>query len=259
MDTWRSLPLEVRNGFWNMALDEAVLRKAIKKKVPNTLRFYKWKPSTASIGRNQSLRNEIDIEFAKERGFNVVRRITGGGAVFHDETRELTYSIVCPIKTLEALGAKKVIDQFEIITQGIVLGLLNYGMKPEKDIIHCPAILLEGKKFSGNAQVRRKGFILQHGTILLDIDPVLMYSVLKAPKNVEKSRMVRSVRAKCIGIKNQIGNYDEQKLINSLERGFKESLGIELKEGTFSNEEKILAETLVKDKYSNIKWLKKYE
>lgn len=259
MDTWRSLPLEVRNGFWNMALDEAVLRKAIKKKVPNTLRFYKWKPSTASIGRNQSLRNEIDIEFAKERGFNVVRRITGGGAVFHDETRELTYSIVCPIKTLEALGAKKVIDQFEIITQGIVLGLLNYGMKPEKDIIHCPAILLEGKKFSGNAQVRRKGFILQHGTILLDIDPVLMYSVLKAPENVEKSRMVRSVRAKCMGIKNHIENYDEQKLINSLERGFQESLGIELKEGIFSNEEKILAETLVKDKYSNIKWLKKYE
>ncbi len=132
-------------------------------------------------------------------------------------------------------------------------------MKPEKDIIHCPAILLDGKKFSGNAQVRRKGFILQHGTILLDIDPVLMYSVLKAPENVEKSRMVRSVRAKCMGIKNHIENYDEQKLINSLERGFQESLGIELKEGTFFNEEKILAETLVKDKYSNIKWLKKYE
>ena len=91
MDTWRNLPLEVRNGFWNMALDEAILQKAIKNSVPNTLRFYKWKPSTASIGRNQSLRDEIDIEFAKEKGFNVVRRITGGGAVFNDETRELTY------------------------------------------------------------------------------------------------------------------------------------------------------------------------
>jgi len=259
MDTWRKLPLEVRNGFWNMALDEAILNKAIKKDVPNTLRFYKWKPSTASIGRNQSLRNEIDIEFARERGFNVVRRITGGGAVFHDETRELTYSIVCPIKTLEALGAKKVIEQFEVITQGIILGLKNYGLKPEKDIIHCPAILLNGKKFSGNAQVRRKGFILQHGTILLDFDPELMYSVLKAPENVGKSRMVRSVRAKCIGIKNHIENYDEAKLINSLERGFQMSLGIELEGGTFTDEEKNLAETLVKDKYSNIKWLKKYD
>lgn len=242
-----------------MALDEAILSMAIKKNVPSTLRFYKWNPSTASIGRNQSLRNEIDITFAKEKGFNVVRRITGGGAVFHDETRELTYSIVCPIKTLEVLGAKKVIDQFEIITQGIIFGLTNYGLQPEKDVIHCPAILLNGKKFSGNAQVRRKGYILQHGTILLDIDPELMYSVLKAPENVGKSRMVRSVRAKCIGIKNQIENYDEQKLLDSLEKGFQKSLGIELEEGSFTRNEINLAEKLVKDKYSNIKWLKKYD
>ncbi|MHA2282458.1 MAG: lipoate--protein ligase family protein [Promethearchaeota archaeon] len=259
MDTWRILPLDIKNGYWNMALDEAILSMAIKKNVPSTLRFYKWNPSTASIGRNQSLRNEIDITFAKEKGFNVVRRITGGGAVFHDETRELTYSIVCPIKTLEVLGAKKVIDQFEIITQGIIFGLTNYGLQPEKDVIHCPAILLNGKKFSGNAQVRRKGYILQHGTILLDIDPELMYSVLKAPENVGKSRMVRSVRAKCIGIKNQIENYDEQKLLDSLEKGFQKSLGIELEEGSFTRNEINLAEKLVKDKYSNIKWLKKYD
>ena len=65
MDTWRYLPLDVRNGFWNMALDEAILEMVIGKKSPNTLRFYKWKPSTASIGRNQSLNNEINIDFAK--------------------------------------------------------------------------------------------------------------------------------------------------------------------------------------------------
>ena len=259
MDTWRILPLEIKNGYWNMALDDAILSMAIQKKVPNTLRFYKWKPSTASIGRNQSLRDEINIHFAKEKGFNVVRRITGGGAVFHDEIGELTYSIVCPIKTLEDLGAKKVIDQFEIITQGIIFGLMIYGLEPEKDVIHCPAILLDGKKFSGNAQVRRKGYILQHGTILLDIDPELMYSVLKAPENVGKSRMVRSVRAKCIGIKNQIENYNERKLINSLEKGFQKALGIELERGTFTSDELDLAEKLAKEKYSNVEWLKKYE
>ena len=259
MDTWRKLPLEIRNGYWNMGLDEAILSMVIKKKAPNTLRFYKWKPSTASIGRNQSLRDEIDISFAKEKGFNIVRRITGGGAVFHDEHRELTYSIVCPIKKLESLGAKKVIDQFEVITQGIIFGLMIYGLKPEKDVVHCPAILLDGKKFSGNAQVRRKGYILQHGTILLDIDPELMYSVLKPPNNVGKSRMVRSVRAKCIGIKNQIENYKEQKLIASLEKGFQRTLGIELVKGAYIQEELNLAEKLAKEKYSNVKWLKKYE
>lgn len=259
MNVWRFLPLEIKNGFWNMSLDEAILKMAIEKKSPNTLRFYKWKPSTASIGRNQSLSNEIDVKFAKDKGFNIVRRITGGGAVFHDEKREITYSIVCPIKFLEKLGANKVLEQFEIITQGIIKGLMIFGLKPEKDVIHCPAILINGKKFSGNAQIRKKGYILQHGTILLDIDPELMYSLLKAPENVEKSKMVRSVRAKCIGIKNYIQNYEERKLIFSLKRGFEEALNIELTEGIISEEERELAERLVREKYSNLEWLQKYE
>jgi lipoate-protein ligase A len=242
-----------------MALDEAILNLAIKKKSPNTLRFYKWSPSTASIGRNQSLSNEIDVDFVKEKGFNVVRRMTGGGAVFHDEKREITYSVVCPIKFLENQGAKRVIEQFELITQGIIAGLMINGLKTEKDIIHCPAILFDGKKFSGNAQVRMKGYLLQHGTILLDFDPELMYSVLKAPENVGKSRMVKSVRAKCIGIRNQIQNYDETEFINSLKKGFQRTLGFKLEDGTLSAEEKEIADKLVKEKYLDERWLKKYE
>lgn len=259
MNVWRFLAIEVQDGFWNMALDEAILRLAIEENTPNTLRFYKWKPSTVSIGRNQSLSNEVDTQFALEKGFNVVRRITGGGAVYHDEFREITYSFICPIKFLESLGAIKVIEQFEIITQGIIMGLRNLGLKPEKDVIHCPAILIDGKKFSGNAQVRKKGYVLQHGTILLDIDPELMYSVLKAPENVGKSRMVRSVRAKCIGIKNFLENYNENKLIISLKDGFEKTLGIKLKDGIISVNEKELAELLVKEKYSNLNWLNLYE
>ncbi|MFW9784219.1 MAG: biotin/lipoate A/B protein ligase family protein [Candidatus Heimdallarchaeota archaeon] len=259
MTSWRYIPLEVRNGFWNMGLDEAILDMAIKKKSPNTLRFYKWKPSTASIGRNQSLKVEVNTNFAKDKGYNIVRRITGGGAVYHDEFREITYSIICPIKFLEHLNAKKVMEQFEIITQGIITGLMDIGLKSEKDVIHCPAILLEGKKFSGNAQVRRKGYILQHGTILLDIDPEMMYSVLRAPENVGKSHMVRSVRAKCIGIRNNIVNFNENKLIDSLKNGFQQVLGIKLENGTFTPEELTLAKNLVENKYSNVDWLNKYE
>jgi len=259
MKTWRFIPLETKNGFWNMALDEAILNAVIEKKSLNTLRFYKWNPSTASIGRNQSLSAEVDMNFAKERGFNVVRRITGGGAVLHDNIGEITYSIVCPIKFLEDIGAKNVLEQFEIITQGIIAGLTIFGLKPEKGIIHCPAIFLDGKKFSGNAQVRRKGYILQHGTILLEIDPNLMYSVLKVPDYVDKSRMVRSVRAKCIGIKDQIRNYDERQFLNSLKFGFEKILKIKLEEGYFSDYELNLAENLVNEKYSNLNWLKKYE
>lgn len=259
MNSWRFIPLEVRDGYWNMALDEAVLNAVIEGKSLNTLRFYKWNPSTASIGMNQSLSSEIDAIYAMEQGFQIVRRITGGGAVFHDAEREITYSIVCPIKFLENLNAVSVLDQFEIITQGIVAGLTIFGLKPDKGIVHCPAIFLEGKKFSGNAQVRKKGIILQHGTILLDIDAERMYSVLKAPHNVSKSKMVKSVYSKCVGIKDYLTNYDELKLIESLKRGFEISLGIQLIKGDFSEGEQKEAEKLIVEKYSNINWLKKYE
>jgi lipoate-protein ligase A len=259
MTKWRLIPLEVKNGFWNMALDEAVLNAVIEKRSPNTVRFYKWNPSTASIGRNQSLMEEIHMNFVEKVGFNVVRRITGGGAVFHDSNGEITYSIVCPIKFLEDLKAIKIIEQFEIITHGITAGLNNYGLSTKKGIIHCPAIFLDGKKFSGNAQIRKKGHLLQHGTILMDIDPELMYSVLKAPENVGKSRMVRSVRAKCIGIKDQLDHYDEKQFIYALKEGFETTLGIKLVKGQFSEYELRTAKKLVVKKYSNEDWLKKYE
>jgi len=259
MRDWRLIPLDVRNGYWNMALDEAILKAVIKKKSPNTIRFFKWDPSTVTIGRNQSLSDEVDIDATKKMGFDVVRRITGGGAVFHDKYREITYSIVCPIKFLENLNAYKVIEQFEIIETGLITGLTQYGLKPEKGIIHCPAIFLNGKKFSGNAQVRKKGYILQHGTLLLEIDPELMYSVLKAPYNLTKSKMVKSVYSKVIGIKDYLLEYEEKSFVNSLKEGFEATLKINLIEETYSNYELELAQQLVKEKYSNIAWLKKYE
>jgi lipoyltransferase/lipoate-protein ligase len=258
MISWRFLPLETRNGYWNMAIDEAILKAVIKKKVPNTLRFYKWKPSTVSIGRNQSISNEVDTKTAEKKGFNIVRRITGGGAVFHDEFKEITYSLVCPIKFLENLGATKVLDHFEIITQSIIAGLRIFGLEPQKGIIHCPALFLDGKKFSGNAQIRRKNYLLQHGTILLDINPELMYSVLTPPENVPKTKMVQSVKAKCVGIKKFLENYEENKFIQSLLKGFERSLKINTKKGQLTNFERETAKKLMQEKYERREWLYKY-
>ncbi len=259
MEIWRYLPLEVRNGFWNMALDEAVLKSVIEKKSSFTFRLFKWKPSCISIGSNQSVSDEVNLDIANEKGFDVVRRITGGGAVFHDSIREITYSIICPIKFLEDLKAISVLEQFELITQGISAGLTIFGLKPEQGVIHCPALFLDGKKFSGNAQVRERSHMLQHGTILLEIDPELMYSVLRAPNNVGKSRMVKSVYAKCVGIKDYLKDFDEEKFVKALKKGFENTLGIDLKQGEFSKEELTLAKILVEQKYSSKSWLHKYD
>jgi len=100
---------------------------------------------------------------------------------------------------------------------------------------------------------------LQHGTILLEIDPELMYSVLKAPHNVSRSKMVRSVYSKCVGIREQLQNYDETDLLFSLKMGFESTLGIKLEEGNFTEFELNLARKLMMEKYSKDNWLKKYE
>jgi lipoate-protein ligase A len=132
-------------------------------------------------------------------------------------------------------------------------------LNAQKGIIHCPALFLEGKKFSGNAQSRKKGFLLQHGTILLRVNPELMYSVLKAPNNISTSKMVRSVYAKVTGLKEYFNKWSEKEFLNSLKIGFEKVLGIKLIEGYYSNNELKMARFLVKNKYRNENWTEKYE
>ena len=259
MDSWRFIPLEIRNGYWNMALDEAILKSRIEKKSPSTIRVYKWQPSTVSMGRHQSISAEVDVDIVREKGFNVVRRITGGGSVFHDSQGEITYSVVCSLKFLERKGYKKVMEQYEIITQGIVYAVEKYQFDSDQGVIHCPALFLGGKKFSGNARVTRSNYLLQHGTILLEIRPELMYSILKAPNNVPRKKMVASVFAKVIGIKEIISNFQETEFLSYLIEGFEKSLGIKLEKGEFTQYELDLAEKLLKEKYSSKDWLYKYE
>jgi len=92
MGNWRLLKLQTADAFTNMAVDEAVMKARIENRVPNTLRLYQWEPSAVSIGRFQTLNNEIHVDNCKKHGVDIVRRITGGGAVYHDQNRELTYS-----------------------------------------------------------------------------------------------------------------------------------------------------------------------
>ena len=94
MDTWRLLLLQTNNGYMNMAIDEAILTARIGGQVPNTLRFYRWQPSTVSIGKNQNPENELYLDNCKCLGVDVVRRISGGGTVYHDFEGEVTYSVV---------------------------------------------------------------------------------------------------------------------------------------------------------------------
>lgn len=270
MKQWRYIPFETNNGPKNMAIDEILLERVIKSESPNILRFYKWKPSTATIGMHQSLNAEIDLSSAKQNNVNVVRRITGGGAVLHDAVGEITYSVICRLSDIPDLkNSPREYDssiplRYQVILESLAFGLEKMGVNIDVGKIHCPALLTQGKKISGNAQIIRSGVLLQHGTILLSVEPEFMYQILKAPVGVSYTKMVQSVRSKVIGIRqndesnNDLMKLSEDDIVDKLKVGFQNIFEIDFITEKLSNEENLEAENLAKIKYSSKKWLEKY-
>ncbi|MHA1264253.1 MAG: lipoate--protein ligase family protein [Candidatus Helarchaeota archaeon] len=252
MTTWRLIDLEIHNGYYNMAIDEAILEARIADEVPNTFRLYRWNPSCASIGRNQSMIHEIDIEACKKLGINYVRRITGGGAVYHDCRGEITYSIVAKKENFLPMDID---ETFRILCKGIIVALGDFGLKAEHGVHHCPSIFVKGRKISGNAQTIRKGVVLQHGTILLQYNPELMYTILRVKYEGYKPKVVKSVFQKVTTIQQEMKQeYDIETVKNALIEGYQKALNTTFKKDKLTNDEKELAQHLVDEKYKTDEW-----
>jgi lipoate-protein ligase A len=266
MNSWRVLPFTVADGPTNMAIDEAILLARVDGKVPNTIRFYRWDPSCASIGRNQSLNLEIDMRAAKKHGVGVVRRISGGGAVFHDFHAEITYAVIAAEEDIREIYKRMVPNSFfgvnesySVITQALISGLQNMGFRIDSGKIHCPALFLEDKKISGNAQARNGGVILQHGTLLMHVNPEFMYTILKAPEGVTKGKMVRSVRAKVAGLYENLETptISDAEFQTQMIKGFEETFEISCNLSELTSDEQHLVTRLKKTRYTDENWLKK--
>jgi lipoate-protein ligase A len=264
---WRYLPFETYSGAINMAVDEYFMHRIADGNSPNILRFYQWKPSTATIGRHQSLSAEIDLKFAHEHGIDVVRRISGGGAVLHAEHDEITYSVICKLSDLPALPqSSRIYDdsipgRYQCILESLATGLESIGIRVDTGKIHCPALFMEGKKFSGNAQAISRGILLQHGTILLRVNPEFMYHVLKAPEGVSYTKMIQSVRTKVTGLLTENkdeGTVDVNRIIGSLKNGFERILKISIQEQAISIAEMEKIRELATKRYATRSWLEKF-
>ncbi|MDR1862657.1 MAG: lipoate--protein ligase family protein, partial [Treponema sp.] len=149
--------------YYNMALDEALLEGVASGASLPALRFFGWKPPAVSLGYFQGLEEEVDLEACRRRGVDVVRRISGGGAVFHQA--EITYSLIMPLS--HPLAGATITESYRVLCAGVAAGLGRLGV----EAVFAPIndILAGGRKISGNAQTRRKGCLLQHGTVLLDL------------------------------------------------------------------------------------------
>lgn len=179
MTPWRLLDTPPARGAWNMAVD-AALTASVREGAAPSLRFYRWDPACLSLGRNQPARGRYDLDALNARGWDVVRRPTGGRAVLHH--RELTYSVAV---REGVLGSPR--ESYAAINRALVAGLRRLGVPaqlqprtgeraPVPSLAPCFKEPTEGevvvgtRKLVGSAQVREGGVILQHGSLLLADD-----------------------------------------------------------------------------------------
>ena len=233
MNEWRFIALEEHTAAMNMALDQACMEAIKQKLVPPTIRLYRWTPSAVSIGYFQSLQDEIDIEECQKQQVDIVRRKTGGGAVYHDHDGEITYSVIAPVE----LFPTDINESYKLICGWIIEGLKQVGLecqfRPINDII------FQGKKISGNAQTRRGGILLQHGTILYTVDVDKMFSLLKVTNEKLRDKTIKNVKEYVTSIK-QHKNITHSALAKALEKGLSQDKKI--KAGSWTPQELDCAE-----------------
>jgi lipoyl(octanoyl) transferase len=271
-EVWRFIDSGNSSPSFNMALDEALLDWHSEGKFPPVIRFYGWEPATLSIGYFQKVEKEIDLEAVKAHGLGFVRRPTGGRGVLHEH--ELTYSVIVSEEHPEM--PKTVTEAYRVISEGILkgfhqLGLEAYFAVPKTDeersalknprsavCFDAPSwyeLVVEGRKVAGSAQTRQKGVILQHGSILLDIDEDKLFSLFKYPNDRVKERMKSAFKSKAVAI-NEISSrkitLEEAK--DAFYKGFAEGLNIELESYQLTEEELAYVNKIAKERYENDEW-----
>lgn len=243
---WRFIPTQTHSAAMNMALDEACLNHIAEGTVQPTIRFYRWQPSAISIGYFQNLTREVDLNACDELGVDIVRRQTGGGAVYHDYEGELTYSVIAPMD----IFPKNIIESYKEICGWVMKGLENVGI--ESHFIPINDIISGQKKVSGNAQTRKKGILLQHGTILYKVDVKKMFSLLKVPDEKIRDKMIAAVEDRVTSIHDINPTIDFSHLEQAMMESFLE--GKEYQVGEWSHSEVISARKLAETKYALEEW-----
>lgn len=231
-EEWRLLETGFHSAAENMAIDRAILVAHSQQKVPPTVRFYGWNPPAISIGYFQKLTDEIDLQACKQYGVDYVRRITGGGAVFHED--EVTYSIV--IREDHPQVSKNVLESYGLICQAIINGLSHLNVKSSYAPIND--ILVNNKKISGNAQTRKYKTVLQHGTVLTNVDVEKMFQILQVPNEKIKGKLIANVKERVTSLTHETNDvFSFEKVSDALRRGFEETFDISLVKGELTDEE----------------------
>ncbi len=257
---WRLLVTEPLDGATNMALDEAILQARLQEIAPPTLRFFSWDPPTVSLGYGQRL-DGVNVEACRRLGVGLVRRPTGGSAIYHDTLeREVTYSVVARAGDFD--GSGDLLETYRWIGQGLTAGLRRLGVPAEmvsvkpSDPSAMPAfcfartgsyeVEVAGKKLVGSAQRRQGGAFLQHGSVLLGADVARL--CLLFPQEGDPLSAMTTLE-KMLGRRPK---FDE--IVEALAAGLRETHSLDLAPDGLTRDEEALMERLIREKYDTDAW-----
>jgi lipoate-protein ligase A len=239
MEKWRLLDSPPMSAAENMALDQVILRARAQNRIPNTLRFMQVRPRAVLVGFHQSVEQEVREEYCRRNGIDINRRITGGGALFFDES-QIGWEIFA---SRDAPGIpRKAEALYRKMCEGAVLGLGRLGIKarfrPKNDIeVGRRKVSGTGGTFDGEA------FLFQ-GTLLVDFDAGTMLRALRIPIEKLKDKEVRAVKRRVTWLADELGAAPAPRVIKSaLAEGFSSSLGADFRAGPLTPHEKRSLET----------------
>jgi lipoate-protein ligase A len=253
-----------------MAVDEAILEAVGRSESLPTLRLYAWEPACLSLGYAQPC-DDIDLPRLRARGWEVVRRPTGGRAVLH--TDELTYSVIAPLNEPRVAGT--VLESYHRLAQALVeaLNLLSMRVEVNENSVaphgtsinpvcfEVPStyeITVERKKLIGSAQARRKEGVLQHGSLPLTGDLTRILQVLVFPDEVARTHATERLLKRATTVETALGRavtWDEA--AQAFRTAFSKVLALNLQKADLSPIEKKRVEELVTSKYAHANWNQK--
>jgi lipoate-protein ligase A len=265
---WRLISSPAAPGAWNMALDEAIFAASLRGEVPPTLRFYTWDPPCLSLGYAQPFA-DVDLPALHSLRWQYVRRPTGGRAILH--TDELTYSVCGPQSEPRLAGS--VLESYRVIAQGLVEGLRTLNIPAESLPKHAlPAgetasgpvcfevpsnyeITVNGQKLVGSAQSRRKGGVLQHGSLPLCGDLARITRVLTFPDQAARQVAAERLLERATTAERILGSpLDWQSAASALQNAFSKVLNLHFATCEPTPAEIDQARQLVAEKYANRAW-----
>lgn len=242
---WRLVDSGVVSPEYSAASDEAIVNARRAGSVPDTVHFYTRDSPTISIGYNRSVEKSVFTEEAARRKVKIIRRFSGGSAVFTDKG-QLIFALILGASLLPS----DIVESYEKMCGAVIRGLSILGVKAEYKPVND--ILVGGKKISGSAQLRRGGVVLHHGTMLVDTDLESLTAVLRPPQGKKGEQFVMK---HVTNLREAMGEApDPQVLKRALVKGISDTFGATLYPRSLTAGEVEDIDKLIEEKYGSRSW-----